>query len=371
MSAAVLDKADKVPSAARPGSPWEKYRALIGGLTEYWYPVATAAELRRHGRKTLLIAGKNLVVFHHDGKFHTLLDRCPHRGVPLSMGKLEFPGHISCIFHGWTFEMKSGELVAALTDGPSSPVTRRASVRSFPTEERAGLVFVWMGEGKPVPVEEDVPEELLRPDVRVYPHARIVEGNWRHAAENGFDEGHVKMVHRSALWVAFRNVSAWNETYIERAGAWLRRKQKKVNLFADYPGLGTWPKKHFWKPDPAKGIVTGGSDHGIDVRLPAILRVKQPGTADWTHYEWYVPTDENHYYYLVLAVTWRKSLWRRFTFWARYWIYILWIHHYQFNNQDLAIVAAMPETSPSPAYRPDESIIAWRRLVEDEARAAQ
>lgn len=358
------------PGEARVASRWEKYRAAIGGLTEYWYPVTTAAELKRKRRETVRILGKNLVLFHEQDAFYAILDRCPHRQVPLSMGRIEFPGHISCIYHGWTFELKSGELVAALTDGPNSPVTRKACVRTFPCEERAGLVFVWMGEGAPVPVEEDLPTELLRPDARVYPHARIVEGNWRHAAENGFDEGHVKMVHRTALWVAFRNISAWNETRIERSPdrVWLVRKQNKVNLFDDYPGLGSWPKKRFWKPDPATGIVTAGSGHGIDVRLPAILRVKQPGKADWTHYEWYVPVDESHYYYLVLAVTWRGRPWKRFTFWLRYWTYILWIHHYQFNGQDLAIVAAMPESSPSPAFRPDESIIAWRRLVEEEAR---
>jgi phenylpropionate dioxygenase-like ring-hydroxylating dioxygenase large terminal subunit len=366
---AVLQPPPPVKSASR----WEKYRAAAGGLTEYWYPVATVAEMRRSKRKPLTVLGQKIVLFYEQGAFYALLDRCPHRQIPLSMGKIEFPGHISCIFHGWTFDMKTGELVAALTDGPSSPVTRKACVRTFPAAERAGLVFLWMGEGKAVPVEDDVPAELMRQDARVYPHARIVEGNWRHAAENGFDEGHVKMVHRSALWVAFRNVSAWNETYIEKTEdkVWLRRKQKKVNLFADYPGLGTWPKKRFWKPDPNRGTVTGGSDHGIDVRLPAILRVKQPGTADWTHYEWYVPIDANHYYYLVLAVTWRTSPWKRFMFWLRYWTYILWVHHHQFNGQDLAVVAAMPESSPSPAYRPDESIIAWRRLVEDEARAAK
>jgi phenylpropionate dioxygenase-like ring-hydroxylating dioxygenase large terminal subunit len=356
------------PPATKAGSRWEKYRAAVGGLSEYWYPITTAAELKRKNRQVVKILGKSLVLFYEQNGFYAVLDQCPHRKVPLSMGRIEFPGHISCIYHGWTFELKSGELVAALTDGPSSPVTGKACVRTFPVEERAGLIFVWMGEGAPVPVEEDVPTELLRPDARVYPHALVVEGNWRHAAENGFDEGHVKMVHRTALWVAFRNIAAWNETRIERSGPWLVRKQKKVNLFDDYPGLGTWPKKRFWKPDPVTGTVTGGPDHGIDVRLPAILRVKQPGKADWTHYEWYVPIDENHYYYLVLAVTWRASPWKRFTFWLRYWTYILWIHHHQFNGQDLAVVGAMPESSPSPAFRPDESIIAWRRLVEEEAR---
>lgn len=349
---------------------WEKYRAAIGGLSEYWYPLTSAAELKRKKRQVMKCLGKSLVLFYEQNRFSALLDKCAHRGVPLSMGRIEFPGHISCIYHGWTYELKSGELVAALTDGPNSPVTRKACVRTFPCEERAGLIFVWMGEGKPVPIEQDIPAELLRPDARVYAHARIVEGNWRHATENGFDEGHIKMLHRTALWMAFRNLSAWNKTSIVKSedSVWLMRKQEQVNLFDDYAGLGTWPKKRFWKPDPARGTVSGGADHTVSVRLPGTLRVRQPGRADWTHYEWYVPVDENHYYYLVLAVTWRASPWKRFTFWLRYWSYILWIHHYQFNGQDLAVVGAMPESSPSPAFRPDESIIAWRRLVEENAR---
>ena len=33
----------------------------------------------------------------------------------------------------------------------------------------------------------------------------------------------------------------------------------------------------------ATGVTTGGKDHAVCVRLPCILRVRQPGKADWTH----------------------------------------------------------------------------------------
>ena len=125
--------------ATKTGSRWEKYRAAIGGLSEYWYPLTTAAELMRKKRQMVTCLGKNLVLFYEQNRFYALLDKCPHRGVPLSMGSLEFPGHLSCIYHGWTFELKSGEMIAALTDGPGSPATGKARVRTFPVEERAGL----------------------------------------------------------------------------------------------------------------------------------------------------------------------------------------------------------------------------------------
>ena len=36
---------------------------------------------------------------------HALPDRCPHRGVPLSLGKEEFPGTVTCPYHGWTYRL--------------------------------------------------------------------------------------------------------------------------------------------------------------------------------------------------------------------------------------------------------------------------
>ena len=370
MSAVLQDTA--TPSGGGAQDRWERYRAVAGGLDEYWYPVMTAAELRARKRATLELVGRKLVLFADGDVFRALLDECPHRQVPLSLGKVEFPGTITCIYHGWTFNLESGRMVAALTDGPDSPINGKVGVRSFPVEERIGLVFVWMGEGSPVPVEDDIPSELFREDARVYPFIRNVEGNWRHATENGFDESHVKMLHRYATWVTFRNVSAWNETSIEKSddGVWLERVQRNVHLFDDYPGLGSWPKKRFWKPAPNKGVTTGGKDHAVGVRLPCILRVRQPGKADWTHYEWYVPVNKDRYIYLVLAVTWRTNPWKRFTFWLRYWTYILWIHHHGFNNQDLGVVAATPEGAPVRLFRPDISIIEWRRHVEQNARPA-
>jgi phenylpropionate dioxygenase-like ring-hydroxylating dioxygenase large terminal subunit len=367
---AVLQQNQGQPVQGESRDRWEKYRSVAGGLSVYWYPVMTAAALRRKKRTTLTLVGQKLVLFHEQGRFFALQDECPHRQVPLSFGKVEFPGHLTCFYHGWTYSMQTGQMVSALTDGPNSPVAGKASVRTFPVEERIGLVFIWMGEGKPVPVEDDIPAELLRADARIFPFIRRAGGNWRHACENGFDESHLKMVHRYSAWVMFRNVSAWNETSIDKSddGIWLERVQKNVHLFDDYPGLGSWPKKHFWKPAPSTGVTTGGKDHAVGIRLPCTLRVRQPGKADWTHYEWYVPIDKDSYIYLVLAVSWRERLWKRFTWWFRYWSYILLIHHIGFNSDDLKVVEVTPESAPVRAFRPDVSIFEWRRHVEQDAR---
>ena len=36
-------------------------------------------------------------------------------------------------------------------------------MRTYPVQERLGLVFVWLGDAEPVSLDEDIPEELLSP----------------------------------------------------------------------------------------------------------------------------------------------------------------------------------------------------------------
>ena len=353
---------------AQPGiGHWEVYDAAADGLTEYWHPAMVSAKLRAKPMHWRLL-GKDLVFVRHAGRAYALEDRCPHRQIPLSAGRCEFPGTISCIYHGWTFDVTDGRMVAALTDGPSSPVLGRAQVRNYAVEERCGMVWVWMGEGEPVPLEEDLPEELLKPDARIVPLYRHAHGDWRHAAENGFDEAHGKMLHRSSYWVYFRRMAGWNRTEIIRSddGVWLSRYQHSVHADDDYPGLGRWPRFNFWQRRQ-RNIAQGSNEHAVSIRLPAVLRVRQPAGAGWTHYEWYTPSERGRYHYLVFAVTWCRG-WRRLTWRLRYWIYILWVHHYNFNNQDLSVVPFMGDSHPARMFRPDASITAWRRMVEEEAR---
>jgi phenylpropionate dioxygenase-like ring-hydroxylating dioxygenase large terminal subunit len=71
---------------------------------------------------------------------------------------------VPCVYYGWTHDLSSGQLVAVLTDGPDSPICGKVNVKTYPPEERAGLIWVYGGDGPPPPVEDDIPEELLRHD---------------------------------------------------------------------------------------------------------------------------------------------------------------------------------------------------------------
>jgi len=54
---------------------------------------------------------------------------------------------------------------------------------------------------------------------------------------------------------------------------------------------------------------------------------------------------------------------KRALFHVRYWAYLRWLFHGEFNDQDARVVEMM-KTPPEQLYRPDLSIIGWRKLCE-------
>jgi hypothetical protein len=83
---------------------WPKYEALEGGLRNYWYPVMLSRRLRRKPLPMELF-GENIVFVRDRDRVFALDDRCPHRGTPLHFGKRDFPGTLTCIYHGWCFDL--------------------------------------------------------------------------------------------------------------------------------------------------------------------------------------------------------------------------------------------------------------------------
>ena len=108
---------ERQPASKSPYRSWPRYEAADTGFRHYWYPVLESRLLKKRP-KAIKVLGEKIVLMRDGDKVRALHDRCPHRGVPLSAGRREFPGTISCIYHGWTYKLATGELVAALTDGP-------------------------------------------------------------------------------------------------------------------------------------------------------------------------------------------------------------------------------------------------------------
>jgi vanillate O-demethylase monooxygenase subunit len=86
--------------------------------------------------------GENVILFRDTtGVAHALIDRCAHRCLPLSRGKL-LGDIVQCGYHGMRFH----------ADGTCNGVPgqdtipARATLKSYPLVERHGFIWIWMGE---------------------------------------------------------------------------------------------------------------------------------------------------------------------------------------------------------------------------------
>jgi phenylpropionate dioxygenase-like ring-hydroxylating dioxygenase large terminal subunit len=90
------------------------------------------------------ILGEGVAIFRDtSGTYAALADSCPHRNVPLSMGRVH-GDTIECAYHGLVFDC-SGACVSG-TGVERAP--RGTSVRSYPIEARYGLLWIWMGDAE-------------------------------------------------------------------------------------------------------------------------------------------------------------------------------------------------------------------------------
>jgi phenylpropionate dioxygenase-like ring-hydroxylating dioxygenase large terminal subunit len=345
--------APEAPEAS--ASPWPRYDAAELGFRNYWYPVTWSRSI---GKKPLAVTllGDPLMFIRERGQVYAFYNQCPHRGIPLSVGRQEFPGTWSCRYHGWTYDLPTGVLKGALTDGPDSPICGKVRVRTYSVAERGGLVWVYMGEGTPPPPEEDIPEDFLHEDAVVVGRITVQRGNWRHAAEGSFDTGHAGFLHRwGSVRTALSRLPAWSRPVeMVQEGPWLNIPRRIGQSIADYPGLGTFPRFRFWNRLDTR------LDHGI--RMPGVVRLQWHG-HEYCDIICHEPVDKDHYRLFQFYIMRARGL-TAHGFRLAYELWHKWIHHVQFNAQDIWVVGLKPDQPPSRLYRPDISIMAWRNLCE-------
>jgi phenylpropionate dioxygenase-like ring-hydroxylating dioxygenase large terminal subunit len=347
-----------------------RYDAAELGFRHYWYPALVSRELTTKPRAVKML-GEHLVFLRANGKAHALFDRCAHRGMVLSQGFCLTEGTITCPYHGWTYDVEDGRCVAALTDGPESsvPGKRGKRVRRYPVEERNGVVYVYMGDGNPPPLEEDVPEELLDPE-------RYVTGltvntwacNWRASVENGHDAAHAPIVHVNSLrWRAsFSLGPAWY-SYVDNIveGKYLYRRARHTGGMSNYPRVGRWPRYSWLRRKLAPlGKKAGTGIQNNSFRLPSMIR---NGYTEYSMVRWVVPVD---------ATSCRNFMWLtgtargidRVKWLAKYWFWHKWVFTTWFTEQDQQIVERLDYSAPEQLFRPDSSIVGLRKYIEENVR---
>ena len=283
------------------------------GFREYWYPGIWAKKV---GRKPayLKMLGDELVLFRGvNGDVVALSDWCPHRGARLSRGFCEFKGTVTCPYHGYTFD-ETGMCVAGLIESPDSPLVGKMRGRHYPTAEWQGIVFIWMGETEPVPLEEDLPWEFADPTLngRRYTRVKKWETNWTEPINQGIDY-HEFYLHRGLnIWRLidwrfpfFRPKAVYaggTEVIAEDENSITVKVEKAHFGQADYAGLGKWPRRVWWRrlsspKTPNAGMIATATGekawatYNHSLQLPSIIRVC---IGSLIHLRWGVPLDEQN-----------------------------------------------------------------------------
>jgi 5,5'-dehydrodivanillate O-demethylase len=162
-------------------------------LRRSWHPVFVSEELKPGQAVPLKILHEELTLYRaEDGVVHLVDGRCAHRGVVLSIGRVE-GNCIRCRYHGWMYD-SSGQCV----DQPAERRSFAAKVKiaSYPVEEYFGFVWAWLGEGEPPPMAR-------WPELEPFGRFHVVElrkWNYFHDLENTVDDVHQFWVHKEGVY---------------------------------------------------------------------------------------------------------------------------------------------------------------------------
>lgn len=186
----------------------------------WWWPVCLAQDLTDQPVGLRLLDQPVVLWRDAQGQPVAMVDRCPHRGAQLSMGRV-VQGELQCPYHGWRFEPAGRCVAIPALPGFTPPASSRACRHR--AVEHEGLVWVALadeagnasdagqagmaarlvagGSGDPVTA-------VALPDLSGLPARRLIYGPFDvatsapRAVENFLDTSHFPFVHEGWLGAA-------------------------------------------------------------------------------------------------------------------------------------------------------------------------
>ena len=165
-------------------------------LRNAWYVAAWDHEVGQELMPVKLLGEEVVLYRKRDGSLAALEDACPHRKLPLSMGRIK-GDDVECGYHGLTFDCSG-----ACTRVPGAErIPHVARVRSYPVEVRYGLVWLWMGEAaKADPAQIFQVEHWGDPAWGLNRgESMTLECNYLYMTDNLLDPSHVAWVHQTSF----------------------------------------------------------------------------------------------------------------------------------------------------------------------------
>jgi nitrite reductase/ring-hydroxylating ferredoxin subunit len=110
-----------------------------------WVPIALSRDVPEGVTRAVVIEGEERVIWRaEDGAVQVWEDRCPHRGMRLSLGFVR-GGALNCLYHGWTYG--SDARCTRIPAHPDLKVPPSIKANAFPAREAGGMILTELGGG--------------------------------------------------------------------------------------------------------------------------------------------------------------------------------------------------------------------------------
>jgi phthalate 4,5-dioxygenase len=255
-------------------------------MRQYWIPAMLSSEISEPDSEPLrvMLLGEQLIGFRDaSGRPGLISNLCPHRGASLFFGRNEESG-IRCVYHGWKFDT-GGNCVDMPNEPAESNFKSRVKANAYPCEERAGVVWAYMGPRETPPALPDLEASQL-PDGEWSATIIQRECNWLQALEGDIDTSHLGFLHLGALEAEDLPTGSFDYyTVKDRAPRYVALDTPYGAMYGAYraaePGYLYWRVAQFLFP--------------FYTHIPTGLLGREIRTRCW------VPMDDTHTMYFMLS----------------------------------------------------------------------
>lgn len=247
-----------------------------------WLIACPSSQLVASQPKSVTLMDEPLVVYRDaNGVPHVLEDRCCHRGVQLSLGRVTSAGNLACGYHGWEYD-GCGTCVHVPSLACNAPVPKGFRVRAYPCIEQDFYVWAWMGDGEP-----DIAALHRIKDLERYPWRQgTVHAECRadYLMDNILDSSHLPFVHKGTHPSYFLNrINGFMEYDYE-----VRATDRGVTVFyppveehaETFPGDAVSSYLNFELPDRVYVFQRGSKNH-FHLVLHLVRESEKRSRVEW------------------------------------------------------------------------------------------
>lgn len=260
-------------------------------LRNGWYVAAWSNEIAEMPLARTLLNEKLVLFRGESGEVAALPDRCPHRFVPLSLGKV-VGDTLRCGYHGLCFD-SSG---ACVDERFNDHIRDAARLKPYPVVERHAAVWIWMGDMPADPSEIPDFAFLVDPKLDVIFGRTHVAANYQLEVDNLMDLSHLDHLHMGGLGngsLSIGDYRPWQEGDVVHSDWWspgCPTPPHFLDKVGNAPMVDQWTDMR-WSAPASVYLYNGVTNVGMRKEDGFCIRqghFATPETDRSTHYFWSV-----------------------------------------------------------------------------------